>query len=185
MRMMARVGAALTLSVAGTAIAADIYAIREDFPETGSSILKAALVWPVPINRRYEELTAEQQRIVRDDYVKLGPADEPAYPSDGMASILADVAKIQTGEIDKGLLHLAVRVDAAGHPRGVALLNSPNNAISQAVSYSLMHATYKPAKCDGRPCDSDFSFKYRFKETRPHTSRGDWNPVMWIAPLHE
>jgi len=185
MRMMATVGAALTLSVAGTALAADIYAIREDFPETGSSILKAALVWPVPINRRYEELTPEQQRIVREDYVKLGPADEPAYPSDGMASILAEVAKLQTGEIDKGLLHLAVRVDAAGHARAVALLNSPNNAISQAVSYSLMHTTYKPAKCDGRPCDSDFSFKYRFKETRPHTSRGDWNPVMWIAPLHE
>jgi hypothetical protein len=81
MRTVARVGAALSLSVAAMATAADNYAIREDGPMTGTNIVRAAVKWPVPINRRYEELTSEQKAIVRDEYVQLGARDEPPYPA--------------------------------------------------------------------------------------------------------
>ena len=47
------------------------------------------------------------------------------------------------------------------------------------MGLALLNATYKPAKCDGRPCDSDFSFKYRFELERHHTARTYWNPAMW------
>jgi hypothetical protein len=179
MRTMARVGAALSLSMAAAAVAADRYAIREDGPMTGTNIVRAAVTWPVPINRRYEELTSEQREVVRDDYVTLGARDEPAYPLEGMTPILRELAKVAAQDLDSGLLHLAVRVDASGHPLGVAVLASPNRNMEQAMGLALLDATYKPAKCDGKPCDGDFSFKYRFELERHHTSRTYWNPVMW------
>jgi hypothetical protein len=179
MRTMARVGAALALSMATAAVAADQYALREDAPVIGTNIVRAAVVWPVPINRRYEELSSEQRHIVRDDYVTLASGDEPPYPAEGMAAVLREVAKIQSQEMASGLLHLAVRVDASGHPRGIAVLASPSQAIEQSVAIALLDAAYKPGKCDGKPCDSDFSFKYRFELDRHHTSRAYWNPVMW------
>ncbi|HEY4998452.1 MAG TPA: hypothetical protein VII36_04880, partial [Usitatibacter sp.] len=133
--------------MAAGAGAADLYAIREESPETGSSIQKSAVTWPVPINRRYGELTPEQRRMVREEYVKLAPGDEPAYPRDGMEAILGQLAKIQLRELESGLLHFAVRVDANGHPEGVAVLSSPSEAISKAVSYVLLDTAYKPATC--------------------------------------
>ncbi len=179
MRTMARVGAALSLALAGAAVAADRYALREDVAPTGTNIVRAAVVWPVPINLRYEELTSEQKSLVRDDYVQLGARDEPPYPLEGMTPILRDLAKVSAQDFDSGLLHLAVRVDANGHPLGVAVLASPNRNMEQAMGLALLDATYKPAKCDGKPCEGDFSFKYRFELERHHTARTYWNPAMW------
>jgi len=179
MRTMARVGAALSLALAGAAVAADRYALREDVAPTGTNIVRAAVVWPVPINRSYEELTSEQKNLVRDDYVKLGARDEPPYPLEGMTPILRELAKVSAQDFDSGLLHLAVRVDANGHPLGVAVLASPNRNMEEAMGLALLDATYKPANCDGKPCEGDFSFKYRFELERHHTARTYWNPAMW------
>jgi hypothetical protein len=179
MRTMAKVGAALSMSMATIAVAADLYALREDGPVTGTNIVRASVMWPVPINRRYEELTSEQRSLVRSDYVQLAPRDEPPYPAEGMAPLLRAVAKVQDQDFESGLLHLAVRVDASGHPLGIAVLASPNHSMEQAVALALLETQYKPGMCDGKPCDSDFSFKYRFEMDRHHTPRAYWNPVMW------
>jgi hypothetical protein len=181
MSAMARVGMLSVLWVA-SAGAADLYALREEVPETGSNIAKATVYWQVPVNKRYEELSAGEQQLVRDEYVRLGTRDEPPYPRDGMTPILTDVARIQARNLGTGLLHLAVRVDARGEPQGVAVLKSPERAIDHAVAYALMNARYKPAMCDGAPCAGDYSFKYNFE----HHTRNfivDWHPNLWIAPL--
>lgn len=183
MRTMARVGMLSILCSGAAAMAADTYVIREDVPETGSNIAKPAVTWPIPVNKRYEELTGDELRIVRDDYVSLGARDEPPYPRDGMTPILAEVARIQKRGMGTGLLHLAVRVDARGEPQGVAILKSPDPAVAHAVAYSLMNTRYRPARCDGAPCASDFSFKYRLENAYGRNFIVDWNPVLWMAPL--
>lgn len=161
MRTTARVGILLSLLWASAALAADVYSIPADNLETGSSIPRGAVTWPVPIDKGYAQLSAEQQRVVRDDYMKLAARDEPAYPREGMMPVLREVARIQSNsDHPGGLMHLAVRVDASGQPHGVAVLKSPDEAATQAVSFVLMHTTYKPAMCDGAPCASDYSFKY-------------------------
>jgi hypothetical protein len=50
------------------------------------------------------------------------------------------------------------------------------------VALTLLDAAYKPATCNGKPCEGDYSFKYRFDPDRHHTARAYWNPVMW-APF--
>ena len=64
MRTTARVGILLSLMWASSALAADVYSIQADNLDTGSNIPRAAVTWPVPINKGYAELSAEQQRVV-------------------------------------------------------------------------------------------------------------------------
>jgi hypothetical protein len=177
---MAR-AATLSLLWAASVGAADLYPVREDRPETGSSIMKATVHWPVPVGKTYAELTGEERGIVRSAYVQMGARDEPPYPRDGMAPILADVARIQAHNLGVGLLHLAVHVDARGEPQGVAVLASPGAAIDHAAAYALMHTHYKPALCDGAPCAGDFSFHYKLET--PRNFLVDWHPVFWMVPI--
>jgi hypothetical protein len=162
------------------ALAKDQYQLRQDIPDTGSNIARVALLWPVPVDSTYAELSPAQQQVVRDDYVRLSPDDEPAYPLYGMTPVLRDIAKMRTSYVpNTGVIHVAVRVDTAGQPRGVAVLASPDEALARAVAFTLMHTVYKPAKCAGRPCDSDYSFRYDFQRSHPSTFVVNWAPVMW------
>lgn len=162
------------------AVANDQYVMREDIPETGSNITRTALLWPVPPGARYDELTPDQKARVRSDYVTLAPGDEPAYPAYGMIPVLRDVAKMQSSYIpNTGVIHVAVRVSANGDPQGVAVLASPDEHLARAVAFTLMHMKYKPATCAGRPCESDYSFRYDFKRSHPSNFVVGWAPVMW------
>lgn len=182
MKTMAVAGM-LSLLWAASAGAAQPYAVREDVPETGSNIQKATVYWLVPVDKRYEELSSDEARLVRDDYERLGARDEPPYPRDGMTPILTDLARIQRTNRGSGWLHLAVRVDARGEPQGVAVLRSPDDAMAHGVAYALMKARYKPAKCDGAPCAGDYSFKYKLAQGYTHNFIVDWNTSLWMIPL--
>jgi len=161
------------------AIANDQYVLREDVPETGSNIHRAALLWPVPPSAKYDELSADQKRLVRADYVNLAANDEPPYPAYGMVPVLRDVAKMRASHLSEGLIHIAVRVSASGEPQGVAVLASPDEHLARAVAFSLMHTQFKPATCAGRPCDGDYSFRYDFRHSYPSNFVVGWHPVMW------
>jgi hypothetical protein len=179
MKTMA-MAAMLSLLWAASAGAVDKYSVREEAPETGSNIIRATVSWPVPVKKTYAQLDSEEQRIVREEYVRLGPRDEPPYPRDGMEPILADVARIQARNLGTGLLHLAVRVDARGEPQGVVVLASPGMPIDHAAAFALMHTRYKPALCDGAPCAGDFSFRYQLQA--PRNFLVGWHPVFWLVP---
>ncbi len=182
MKTMARAGM-LSLLWAASAGAADLYALREEVPETGSNIARPTVYWRVPIGKTYAELNSDEKRLVRDEYVSLAARDEPPYPRDGMTPILSEVARIQLRNFDSSMLHLAVRIDARGEPQGVAVLKSANRAIDQSVAYALMHTHYKPALCDGTPCAADYSFRYKFENPRTRNFIVEWNPVLWMVPL--
>jgi hypothetical protein len=184
MNKMAMAGM-LSLLCAAPAVAVPIgpYSVQEDVPETGSNITKRTVFWPIPVDKRYEELTSEERQVVRDEYVRLGARDEPPYPREGMTPILSEVARIQRTNRGPGLLHLAVRVDARGEPQGVAILSTPDVPIAHGVSYALMKTRYKPAMCDGAPCAGDYSFKYKVPVGYTHNFIADWNTSMWMVPL--
>lgn len=169
------------------AFAKDQYVMREDIPETGSNIARAAVLWPVPPDARYDELSPDQRERVRSDYVRLAADDEPAYPAYGMVPVLREVAKMRASYIpNTGVIHVAVRVDTDGDPRGVAVLASPDEHLARALAFTLMHMKYKPAKCGGRPCDSDYSFRYDFQRSHPTNFVVGWAPVMWSdLKLHQ
>ena len=167
-----------TMAVTG-ACAADLYALRDDQPETGSNIYRTLLTWPVPIDARYEELDAQQKSIVRADYVTLAADDEPPYPAYGMSGVLKEVGNLRRAWVDGGTIHLAIRVDANGRPIGAAVLKAPDEKVARAVTFTLMHTRYKPAKCHGTPCEGDYSFRVDMVQRNPQQFIVDWNPVLW------
>jgi hypothetical protein len=183
MRTMARVAGAVCLIWAASAAAKATYTLRDEVPETGSNILRSTVAWPVPIDKSFAELNAEERSIVAGDYMKVGAGDEPPYPRDGMTGVLREIARLQAGEKATGWLHIAVRVDANGRARGAALLAEPNKALAQAVTYVLLNTPYKAAKCDGKPCEADYSFKYEFTRTNAHNFIVDWHHSFWMVPL--
>jgi len=162
-----------------TASAADMYALRDEQPETGSNIYRTLLTWPVPIDARYEELNAQQKAIVRADYVTLSADDEPPYPAYGMTGVLKEIGNLRRAWVDGGTIHVAIRVDANGNPVGSAVLKAPDVKVAKAVIFPLMHTKYKPAKCHGVPCEADYSFRVSMMQRNPQQFIVDWNPVLW------
>ena len=162
-----------------TASAADMYALRDDQPETGSNIYRTLVTWPVPIDARYEELTAQQKALVRADYVQLAADDEPPYPAYGLTGPLREIGNLRRAWVDGGVIHVAIRVDAEGRPLGAAVLKAPDEKVAKAVTFTLMHTRYKPARCHGAPCEADYSFRYSMMQRNPQQFIVDWNPVLW------
>ena len=125
-------GSIAMLLFAVSAMAAERLVLREEMPETGTNLSRIALTWPVPIDARYGELSDSQKAIVRADYEKLGPRDEPAYPAQGMAPLLKDLARTRNSYlVQDGMIHIAVRVDSSGHPLGVGVLQAPNEVLAR------------------------------------------------------
>ena len=181
MKKAAYWGMALCTSVAAVfaASAADQYALRDDTPETGSNIVRTLVMWPVPVDASYEELTPQQRGVVRADYVTLAADDEPPYPAYGMTPVLREIGNLRRAWVDAGTVHIAVRVDASGRPIGAAVLKAPDEKIARAITFTLMHTRYKPARCHGAPCEADYSFRYDMMQRNPQQFIVDWNPVLW------
>ncbi|MHB1122459.1 MAG: hypothetical protein ACYC0T_07000 [Ramlibacter sp.] len=65
----------------------------------------------VPYDKRYAELTPEQQAAVKALYEQIGPDDEPPFPADGLASIYKAIVAAQQKLQVTGSLTLAVQVN--------------------------------------------------------------------------
>jgi hypothetical protein len=80
-----------------------------------------------------------------------------------MRYIVDDVATI-SGKLDaKGFVSIHVNVDAKGNATGVKVMNTPNLEIAKAIAYVLVKAKYKPAVCDGAPCEMEFRFRFQLQ----------------------
>ena len=85
--------AAISASFALSARAADelpapVYAVKQQVATTGSIIRKNVVTSSkVPVNRRYAELTPNEQQIVKSAYEAMRPLDEPPYPIDGLKPV--------------------------------------------------------------------------------------------------
>lgn len=140
------------------------HSLRQDDPSTGTNIKRAIVMGGiVPYDKRYAELTPEQQAAVKALYEQLGPNDEPPFPVDGLAPIYKAVAAAQQKLQVTGGLTMAVQVDPQGDATSVEVLRSPDPRMVQFVAAVLMLQKYKPALCNGSPCTMQFPFRMEFR----------------------
>ena len=160
--------AALTASArAADELTAPIYSLKQEVASTGSNILRRAVMGSsVPLNRRYAELTREEQDIVKSAYEAMYPLDEPPYPIDGTLPIFQAVRTIQRVLLEQGELAMFVEVDARGQATSVSVMKSPDPKLTQAVASVLMLTKYKPAVCRGQPCGMGYPFRVTFSVDR-------------------
>jgi len=155
-------GLALVLASLHISAIAQEYTIKQTKPNVGTllrrDIVKAGTI---PLDKKYGELTPEQQKALKAQYEHMGDQDEPPFPADGLLPAYKAVA-LAHEKFDlrhKGTLVLYVDVDSDGKAKGVSVETSPDPDISKEVGMFLMVQKYKPAMCKGVPCAQVFPLR--------------------------
>jgi Gram-negative bacterial TonB protein C-terminal len=139
------------------------YSIRDDYPSVGTNIKRRRVTSPsIPINRRYHELTPEQQAIVRSNYEVIAAGDDPPFPAEGLRPLYKALGEGQRQLLVAGKLVVVATVDSQGDVQTVKVLSSPDKSLTQFVAKVLVATKFKPAVCGGKPCRMDYLLAVNF-----------------------
>lgn len=139
------------------------YSIKQAAPTTGTSIPRDVISGSlIPVNRRYAELTLEQQGILKSRYEAIAENDEPPFPIDGLEPVYSTINKGQAKILARGVLEMHVDIDANGDAKSVKVLQSPNDDLTKFVASVFLLTKFKPAVCAGAPCAMSYPFAMTF-----------------------
>lgn len=155
-----------TAIFADDALAPKRYTIKSDEPPTGSHIRRERIVSSLPLDKRYSELTNEQQNALKSQYEQMAEDDEPPFPVNGLGPVYKAISKIREYDargryglgID-GSLTLHIQVDSQGNATSASVFESPNPDITKSAAAIGMLTKYKPAVCGGQPCAMVFPIR--------------------------
>ena len=152
----------------GALLAADdprpTYSLRQEAPSTGSNLRREIAGGSVvPVDKKYSELTREEQLLVKSQYDQMGPSDEPPFPLNGLAPIYKAIATGQNKFLATGNLVLFVSINEKGDATSVSVLSSPDPEMTRFAASVLLVEKYKPALCNGAPCAMQFPFRIALK----------------------
>jgi hypothetical protein len=147
-----------------TPIAKASYTLKEDQLRTSSMILRdVAREIPVPPNLPYDKLSEEQQATVKRWFPALAPGDEPPYPLHGPAPFYQTVQRIVSATGQQGSISVYVLVDKDGKTASVTTVGQDKDGlppeVSKAVGMAAGLVAYKPAMCDGQPCEMMYPYR--------------------------
>jgi hypothetical protein len=136
------------------------YTVKEDLAPTGSQIRRdAARAIPVPPDRGYEQLSAEQQASVNSWYPVLAPGDQPPYPLHGPAEFYKLMSTIVSRTGQRGSITVYVTVGVNGKATGVRAVGLDNPGIRKLIASAAAAVEYTPARCAGQPCEMAYPYK--------------------------
>jgi len=115
------------------------------------------------LDRRYEQLSAEEQLSVKAQYESVADGDEPPFPGVGLRSIHEAVSEAERSFGSQGALVLHVKVDAGGHATAVDVIKSPDSNMTTFAARTMMLVKFKPAICRGQPCPMAFPLEIELK----------------------
>ncbi len=142
------------------------YSLRDESHRLGSHILgNAAIGAPYSLNKRFDEMSADEKEAMHRMYPGLAPDDEPPFPASGMKDLMLALKQAQQKVLDNGILTLVVDVGADGKPSKVMMYGENNPELKKFAGTLFMQQTYKPGVCDGKPCALPFYFSMGFKTT--------------------
>ncbi|MBI3368524.1 MAG: hypothetical protein HY021_08800 [Burkholderiales bacterium] len=147
---------ALAMS-AGVASAAPGYVLKENQPRAGTSIVRAYARGPLPFDKAWAELNAEQQAQVRAGYADLPAGDEPPFPAEGLGPMTRVMVEgLWRLQLD-GPVRLRVQVDAEGRASDAEVIACPGGEVAARFAGGVATLTrFKPARCAGLPCAKPF-----------------------------
>jgi hypothetical protein len=116
----------------------------------------------VPPEKTYAQLTPAEKQRIKDRYQNMPANDEPPYPLHGLVTIMRATEELQHKLLAQGVLDLAVTVDAHGTATTVEVYKSPDAKMTKAMADVLMLEKYKPAVCNGSPCQMKFPFLMKY-----------------------
>jgi hypothetical protein len=118
----------------------------------------------VPFDKHWEELTTDEQRIIRGRSPNLRPTDEPPYPAGGLAALMDPIAQgIGSTLNGEGAYEGKVLVDKDGVAQTVTLVRAPHVRTARFIGQVALLTKFKPGKCDGTPCEMVYVLRVRLK----------------------
>ena len=139
------------------------YTLKQPDPRTGTNMRSEVASGAMPFDKRYSELTPEQQGRLKSQYERMGPEDEPPFPINGLGPIYKAIAAAQQKLLIEGTLSVAVEVNSLGQAVSVSVFQSSDPKMTQFVAAVLMNESYKPALCGGSACTMQFPFRMQFQ----------------------
>jgi hypothetical protein len=142
-------------------IAVGSYAIKTS--TLASNIAEARVTSALPTVSGWDELTPAQKNAMRVRYPALQAGDDPPFPAKGTRGILDAVRRInETLDVVTGYLMVHVLVGKEGKPLSVTTYGAPSPELVRAVSNLMMLQRYKPALCQGEPCEMVYPMHFNF-----------------------
>jgi hypothetical protein len=135
------------------------YTVKEDEPHTGTMLKHdIALSIQVPPTLGYDQLTPEQQAVVKDWYPALAPGDEPPYPLHGTAEFYKAMSRVIGMTGAQGVIHVYVLVGKDGKALNVRAIGLDDPAVRKVVATAAGIVQYKPARCAGQACEMTYPY---------------------------
>ena len=160
---VAIVFAILLVFISNATAQTDKYQVKDD-AHTGSIIKRnLATSSSIPLDKAYSEMTPEQQGVLKSQYEKMGPNDEPPFPIHGLKPIIEAIVKANAKFRDIGALYFLVDVTEKGEAKSVSIVDSTSEEMKQFVSQVLFLTKYKPALCATTPCSQQYAFRFNIK----------------------
>lgn len=136
------------------------YAVTQDTARTGSMFKRqVAHQVPVPPDRGYEQLTPEQQAIVKSWWPALAPDDEPPYPLHGPAELYKLISRIAGRLGEQGAISVYVTVSKEGKATRVLAAGLDDAELRKFIATAAAAVKYQPARCAGQPCEMAYPYR--------------------------
>jgi len=150
------------LLICSTVTAQKTYKIMGD-ASVGSKFRPVEVESPIPLDKPYAELSAEQKSIFRSNYGVLKETEQPPFPAKGLEAIYKPLIKGHEKVSRGGMLFLVAMVDEKGKVENVAVYESPADSMTELANAVLFNTEFDPATCDGSPCKMEFPFEFKMR----------------------
>lgn len=142
--------------------ARETFSLRAADPEIGSHLPRRLTSnSAIPLDKRWEDLSAAHQKIWSQQYQRMGPDDEPPFPRRGLQSIYRAFDLASKGRVSSsGVIDMEVMIDSQGVPQEVRVITTPGADATRVMAAVLLSESFKPALCRGQPCAMAFPVRF-------------------------
>jgi hypothetical protein len=139
------------------------YTVRGDYLAHDSKVMyEPVATTPFPPAASWSQLSPEHQNSFKTWYKALAPGDEPPYPLNGSQGAAKLVGKIRENFPYRGVFNIYVTVGADGKATSARAVGKVPQDIGRYASAFMLTERYKPAMCEGAPCEMTYAAGFMF-----------------------
>lgn len=140
------------------------YSVPGSYTQPGSRTRNVVATIAIPPTASWDQLSAaEKNRVVDRYYWALAPGDEPPYPVNGMQAGIKLIARIQGETSFEGSVIILTTVGIDGKAKSASVIGAPPD-VARYLGAAGMTPTYKPAMCQGTPCEMIFPMYFHLSK---------------------
>lgn len=130
----------------------------KDIPRIGSHLASDRATSPVPPTATWAQLTEPQKNRIRAPYLALERGDDPPYPLYGRRELFQLIQRLtEKYEGVLGSASVMVTIGADGRAKNGSVYAGDNPALGKLILQTMMVQKYKPASCQGTPCEMGYA----------------------------